>query len=179
MAKPSTLWPVEPLSDSAVPTATNASPQPGHADTLKPDDERLKRQEEARQTGVAEDATSPENVKTQAEMQEGYPGDDLAEEAKSTPASTTLDIPSIVVDGQPAGDSGHDLSTFANDDSFTADQGNMDRISSWEPKAAKVLMDDPQATPLELRAQIQMYATNEYVGRNVLHHNHIDVNTGN
>jgi hypothetical protein len=179
MAKPSTLWPVEPLGDSAVPTATNAPPQPGHADTLEPDDERLKCQKAARQTGAAEGATSPENVKTQAEMQEGYPGDDPAAEATSTPASTTLDIPSIAVDRQPAGDSGHDLNTLADDGSFTAEQENMDRISSWEPKPAKVLMDDPQATPLELRAQIQMYATNEYVGRNVLHHNHVDLHTGN
>ena len=31
----------------------------------------------------------------------------------------------------------------------------------WEPKPPKVLMDDPEAVPLELRSQIQLYATNE------------------
>lgn len=33
----------------------------------------------------------------------------------------------------------------------------------WEPKPPKVLMDDPNAIPLELRAQIQLYATTEFV----------------
>lgn len=32
---------------------------------------------------------------------------------------------------------------------------------TWEPKPPKVLMDDPKAIPLELRSQIQLYATNE------------------
>ena len=36
-----------------------------------------------------------------------------------------------------------------------------DALSFWEPKPPKVLMDDPHATPLELRSQIQIYATNE------------------
>ena len=31
----------------------------------------------------------------------------------------------------------------------------------WEPKPPKVLMNDPNARPLELRSQIQLYATNE------------------
>lgn len=35
--------------------------------------------------------------------------------------------------------------------------------SSWMPKPPKVLMEDDNATPLELRSQIQLYATNEYV----------------
>ncbi|KAG5652411.1 hypothetical protein H0H81_005059 [Sphagnurus paluster] len=34
-------------------------------------------------------------------------------------------------------------------------------IDFWEPKPPKVLMDDPDAVPLELRAQIQLYATTE------------------
>ncbi|EJD01135.1 lipase/esterase [Fomitiporia mediterranea MF3/22] len=32
---------------------------------------------------------------------------------------------------------------------------------SWYPKPPKVLMEDPNAVPLELRSQIQLYATNE------------------
>ena len=35
----------------------------------------------------------------------------------------------------------------------------------WEPKPPKVLMEDPNATPLELLAQIQLYATTEFVWR--------------
>lgn len=33
--------------------------------------------------------------------------------------------------------------------------------STWEPKPPKVLMEDPDTTPLELLSQIQIYATNE------------------
>ncbi|KAL5508275.1 hypothetical protein ACEPAH_5894 [Sanghuangporus vaninii] len=34
-------------------------------------------------------------------------------------------------------------------------------IRSWYPKPPKVLMENPNAVPLELRSQIQLYATNE------------------
>jgi hypothetical protein len=34
-------------------------------------------------------------------------------------------------------------------------------IDLWEPKPPKVLMDNPNAVPLELRTQIQHYATTE------------------
>lgn len=36
-----------------------------------------------------------------------------------------------------------------------------DALSYWEPKPPKVLMKDPNEQPLELRSQIQIYATNE------------------
>lgn len=36
-----------------------------------------------------------------------------------------------------------------------------DALSFWEPKPPKVLMKNPNDTPLELRGQIQLYATNE------------------
>ncbi|KAJ3518062.1 hypothetical protein NLJ89_g103 [Agrocybe chaxingu] len=35
------------------------------------------------------------------------------------------------------------------------------QLEEWEPKPPKVLMEDPNATPLELRSQIQMYAATE------------------
>lgn len=42
------------------------------------------------------------------------------------------------------------------------DDPNYDNaLSFWEPKPPKVLMKDPNDTPLELRGQIQLYATNE------------------
>lgn len=34
-------------------------------------------------------------------------------------------------------------------------------VEFWEPKPPKVLMEDSDAVPLELRAQIQLYATTE------------------
>ncbi|KAK1231819.1 hypothetical protein PQX77_005033 [Marasmius sp. AFHP31] len=44
------------------------------------------------------------------------------------------------------------------DDSGDSSDDDLDR---WEPKPPKVLMKDPEAVPLELRSQIQLYATNE------------------
>lgn len=36
-----------------------------------------------------------------------------------------------------------------------------EQIAYWEPKPPKVLMKNSEDTPLELRGQIQLYATNE------------------
>lgn len=45
----------------------------------------------------------------------------------------------------------------------TLAQGGSDDVRSfWEPKPPKVLMKDAEAQPLELKGQIQLYATNEY-----------------
>ena len=38
-----------------------------------------------------------------------------------------------------------------------------EQAKSWDPQPPKVLMEDPDAIPLELLTQIQLYATNEYV----------------
>lgn len=138
MAKPSTLWPVKPLADRVVPTTTNAPPQPGHPDTLKPDEERLNQQEEAREHGISEDAISPEYVQTQGEMQEDFKAQE-EDERKS------------------------DAGPHPSQSDVRWEMGDWDDIFAWEPKAPKVLMNDPQSTPLELRSQIQLYATNEYV----------------
>jgi hypothetical protein len=139
MAKPSTLWPVEPLADRVAPTVTNAPPQPGHADTLKPDEDRLKSQQQAQEDGVLEDAIVPEHVKTQAQMQDQQEVQDeasLQTRQDTRPPATPID---------------------------RSETSNMHDISAWQPKAPKVFMDDPQSTPLELRSQIQLYATNECV----------------
>jgi hypothetical protein len=34
-------------------------------------------------------------------------------------------------------------------------------VDHWEPRPPKVQMNDPNAVPLELHAQIQLYATTE------------------
>lgn len=36
-------------------------------------------------------------------------------------------------------------------------------LDVWEPKPPKVLMDDPNAIPLQLNSQIQVYAATECV----------------
>lgn len=38
-----------------------------------------------------------------------------------------------------------------------------DDLDFWEPHPPKVLMENPRDIPLELHAQIQLYATNEFV----------------
>ncbi|THV08365.1 alpha/beta-hydrolase [Dendrothele bispora CBS 962.96] len=48
-----------------------------------------------------------------------------------------------------------------NGDSSKPGQDQEYDIDHWEPKPPKVLMNDSDATPLELRSQIQVYATNE------------------
>ncbi|KAF8195687.1 alpha/beta-hydrolase [Mycena galopus ATCC 62051] len=101
LAKPSTLWPVDPLptEDGRVGrTKNDPPPEPGHADQLKP---------------------------TEARMEE---------EITSSPTT--------------------DKSTEHQDlDDYD--------VEHWEPRPPKVQMHDPDATPLELHAQIQLYATTE------------------
>ena len=60
----------------------------------------------------------------------------------------------------PGGDSNgsKEVSIPRTDSPEHTDQRQGDR---WEPMPPKVLMDDPKAVPLELRSQIQLYATNE------------------
>jgi len=41
------------------------------------------------------------------------------------------------------------------------DDGQNSKIDHWEPKPPKILMENPNATPLELRSQIQMYTSTE------------------
>ncbi|CAA7260033.1 unnamed protein product [Cyclocybe aegerita] len=43
----------------------------------------------------------------------------------------------------------------------TQSTSTITHLDEWEPKPPKVLMEDPNATPLELRSQIQMYAATE------------------
>ncbi|KAH8113227.1 lipase/esterase [Phellopilus nigrolimitatus] len=112
--KPSTLWPIDALprhEGRIAPTETCPPPNPGHADTLQPSRERIKKFRKGEKTHS--------NV-SQAEMMScnGEP-----ERISQTP--------------KPAEE------------------------ISWEPKPPKILMEDPSTTPLELRSQIQLYATNE------------------
>lgn len=43
----------------------------------------------------------------------------------------------------------------------TANLASDAELAHWEPKPPKVLMKDPDAVPLQLQSQIQMYATTE------------------
>ncbi|KAI0650222.1 alpha/beta-hydrolase [Trametes meyenii] len=155
--KASTLWPVHPKPEGgytrAVPTQTNPPPQPGHADQLKPDDGRLTDQAELRleqsiqkgeEVHPADLQDKPEDIGSQNEM--------LAQgNAHHTTAHS-----------EPTAEGGPARSGFQ--DSKRDGKGDLNYDLSrdfWEPKPPKVLMEDPNATPLELRAQIQLYATTE------------------
>ncbi|KAI0772028.1 alpha/beta-hydrolase [Trametes elegans] len=145
--KPSTLWPVHPKPEGGytrvVTTRTNPPPQPGHADNLKPDDEHIKDQVDQRSAQSAEKGEDvhaadlqdrPEEVLSQREMQD---------QGGSKPAAPKLPQKSFASVG-------------------AEEKGDGDIVPDvWEPKPPKVLMEDPNATPLELRAQIQLYATTE------------------
>jgi hypothetical protein len=105
LAKPSTLWPVDPLptEDGRVgPSTNNPPPDPGHADQLKPSKARLEEESSAAHKDGGGESKNAE-----------------------------IDDP----------------------DDYDVDH--------WEPKPPKVQMSDPDATPLELHAQIQLYATTE------------------
>ncbi|KAF9006563.1 hypothetical protein BDQ17DRAFT_1302956 [Cyathus striatus] len=146
LARPSTLWPMDPLSKDGrriVPTTTNPPPEPGHTDTLKPSIKRLEEEERA------DIPSSGEALKTQEEMLEGRPPvrvlsdsgigtmSDLKDEESSNSNIGSL---KVEVDKKPENDCD---------------------VESWEPKPPKLLMENPNAVPLELRSQIQQYATTE------------------
>ncbi|KAJ6490399.1 Alpha/Beta hydrolase protein [Mycena vitilis] len=113
LAKPSTLWPVDPLPTKegrVGPTRNSPPPDPGHADQLRPTKARVHKEEEA---------GKPENKDSQS----------------PTPHSQS---------------SGAEL---ADSDDYDVDY--------WEPRPPQVQMNSPNAIPLELHAQIQLYATTE------------------
>ncbi len=154
--KPSTLWPVHPKPEGGyprvIPTKTKPPPQPGHADKLKPNTEEvvnqirerlrqtMERGEEVHSSDLQDD---PTEILSQKEMQ-SQGGVDVSHGA--TPPT----------DGSPT--------AGADDENTESANENLDiALDFWEPKPPKVLMEDPNAVPWELRAQIQLYATTEYV----------------
>ncbi|CDO68138.1 hypothetical protein BN946_scf185003.g10 [Trametes cinnabarina] len=163
--KPSTLWPVHPKGDDGyvrvVKTRTNPPPQPGHADKLKPNkeqlqDQRYQREKQAEETGRevhSADLQDPRaEVQSQKEMQEEADAVD-----SPAPGSSRESLKSDTNSTQNA-------QVSVEDDQQEDGEANPEYISDmdyWEPKPPKVLMEDPNATPLELRAQIQLYATTE------------------
>ncbi|KAJ7498735.1 Alpha/Beta hydrolase protein [Mycena latifolia] len=114
LAKPSTLWPVDPLprgEGRVVPSKNDPPPEPGHADQLKP---------------------------TKARVEEEFvPEDDQNQTRRETSTS----------------ESRSSSADMADSDDYDVDH--------WEPRAPKVQMNDPNALPLELKSQIQLYATTE------------------
>ena len=134
----------------AVPTQTNPPPKPGHADTLQPSSERADEQLAERLVAGKErgrpadtEELKEEHVEDQAVM--------LSRRGDETEKGGSLDASSY---------SAKDVPTPLERDGKTLEFESLD---FWEPKPPKVLMKDPNDRPLELRSQIQLYATNECV----------------
>ncbi|KDR83943.1 hypothetical protein GALMADRAFT_686758 [Galerina marginata CBS 339.88] len=145
LSKPSTLWPVPTIPDTGgrvVPTMTNDPPKPGKPDTLKPTLSRVQQTEEHK-------VHAPEEfVKSQREMldsdEPSFSKIDSGNDKRKDHGS-----PSTVTQNSTA-----EISKETKDSTLY-------NIDYWEPKPPKVLMENPDAVPLELRSQIQMYATTE------------------
>ena len=147
--KPSPLWPPRPKPESGytrvVPTKTNPPPQPGHADTLKPSAEEV--------------ASRVEQEAQQAsECGENVHASDLQDDPKEVPSQKEMLAESESTAGGSTSPKGPTRLGMKQDSEV-----NDADIDYWEPKPPKVLMEDPSARPWELRAQIQLYATTEYV----------------
>lgn len=136
---------MDPLPEGGsrvAPSKSNPPPKPGHADTLKPSQERVNADvTNEPDTGINE------AVKTQSEM--------LDSSSTDTPGGITEkdDSSRSASNGQ---DSSHPSSKTI------VEEGDEEyNVDFWEPRPPKVLMEDPDTVPLELRAQIQLYATTE------------------
>ncbi|KAF9534722.1 hypothetical protein CPB83DRAFT_211167 [Crepidotus variabilis] len=143
MARPSTLWPIPTVAEGGervTQTVTNEPPKPGRPDTLKPSKSRVKNE-------VAGDVYgSGGRVKSQGAMldsedmvnsDEEIPNKEAKASSVSTPQASN--------------------STLQRSKQLETP----DDYDQWEPKPPKVLMQNENAVPLELRSQIQMYAPTE------------------
>lgn len=135
-----------------IPTQTNPPPQPGHADTLKPSSDEAADQLSQR---LQDTANGGEPVHA-SDLKEN--ADEILSQ-KEMQSQDAVDGPDTQAKTQ---DSGNSESKTEHDD-VAEDRGSDIALDAFEPKPPKVRMDDPNATPWELRAQIQLYATTEYV----------------
>ncbi|GJE84268.1 alpha/beta-hydrolase [Phanerochaete sordida] len=178
--KPSPIWPIHPLpldgEPRVVATKTNPPPAPGHADTLRPSPERAEEQVEQKveqsaeeghpvHSGELEDA----EVKSQKNQMQMLDQDMDERNTSSLPDKPAAGSNSMSQHGSPSdNDEKRNLpppdspvqSTYSHQ--IKDDDPNYDELLAfWEPKPPKVLMEDPNEQPLELRSQIQLYAMNE------------------
>lgn len=125
-----------------VPSKSSPPPKPGHADTLKPSQERVNAD-----VMNERDTSINGEVKTQSEM--------LNSSSTDTPGGITEK------DGSSRSASNGQDSSHPSSKTIVEEGDEDYNIDFWEPKPPKVLMEDPDKVPLELRAQIQLYATTE------------------
>jgi hypothetical protein len=114
---------------------------------LKPTDERVEVEEEKRDVPEGN-----HKVETQEEMLEKYRDSPSSREVG--PDSMFSDLVGIANDGPEPGKDGHILEA-------SGERTMEDVKDDWEPKPAKIRMENDTQTPLEIRSQIQLYATSE------------------
>ncbi|TFK55444.1 alpha/beta-hydrolase [Heliocybe sulcata] len=163
MAKPSLVWPVDPLSPPGgrvIRTKTNPPPKPGHADNLKSDDGHAEApaedgvESQRQMLASGKDVVSP-GLSSSSEQSQSGSGSRQEEHSRDGRPEEPNAEESHGNGRQEAGSSSQvdgEADAGATDD---------DDTDLTEPKPPKVLMHNPEETPLELRAQIQIYATNE------------------
>lgn len=151
LAKPSVLWPLDPCpkSERIARSETNPPPKPGEADTLKPSPGR----EEVAKTG-ADIPGEGFAVETQEEMLEKY----------SSTAPYNLPSPNVAGSSSAEKDAVSESSSASSGMRGRAGHNKAETQTTpagWEAKPAKILMENDTESPLELRCQIQLYATTE------------------
>lgn len=128
------------MSQTVTTTETNPPPIPGHADETKPSSKRNRVAEALPQEPLPQD-----EVPSQASMMM------LADIVES---SDWMDTVNMEIDRASRMQAGPLLT-------METSSGRSHSIEEHEPKPPKVLMENPGEVPLELRSQIQIYATNE------------------
>lgn len=160
-AKPSTLWPLEDRTGHTrvVPTTTDAPPPPGHPETLQSDGRQHSHKQTLPSLETQHDEDDPSREGTESASAPGllHNVSDHVSQYPHTYASTDSSEQDTTVPANGAWDK-------PGNEYVTDSKGNPRTSYGSERKLRppKVLMDDPSTTPLELRAQIQLYATNEY-----------------
>ncbi|EIN10888.1 alpha/beta-hydrolase [Punctularia strigosozonata HHB-11173 SS5] len=180
----------DPPGGRIVPTVTDPPPNPGHADTLKPSDRRVAQRvseifscttKTAKESQTLESARSADaEAGLLSTVQLGEATEEFVHKGELCSIEKTVSDSSEEPNGQQvhhdAGLTDEERGAHPVNPDLTSDDQSSQRTAvnsmikkelcqklknEWEPKPPKVLMEDPLATPLELRAQIQIYATNE------------------
>ena len=128
------------MSKAVATTETNPPPVPGHADETKPSPKR---------DHIAE-----------ALPQELLPQDKVPTQASMVKLTNVIESADWVDTMNTEADRANRVQVEHPPGIETSDARSLS-IREHEPKPPKVLMENPDDVPLELRSQIQIYATNE------------------
>lgn len=138
-----------------MPATSNLPPKPGDADTLRPNKSTL--QERTNKSSESSPATNGK-IQSQEEMLgNNEPIGDRDGSAGAASEGENGDMHGGQVNHSKDPGSSSVSANGQGDDSAPYD------IDQWEPKPPKVFMENPEAVPLELHSQIQLYATTESV----------------